>query len=230
MHCHQARERLNRYRWLVSEYSRDTKLMEHLQHCFLCSSLVQAERTLDEALRTIGREKIPDNLPPAVLQEKVEAVTESTGPVRRYRPAALFRARLRRQLAIGLAAAIAVFLAFVPFNFTETVGYEVAVSGIDRNIALDNKEITSLLGALGMAKDKAATLLDSLEISKVHIYVGECRETCHLKIADLKTEKDVRVVVQAILDLGCCEIDKIIPVFRNESSSLLKHATRRLFS
>ena len=231
MHCRQARKRLNRCNWRLSACSRDPELMEHLQQCPLCSSLVQAEETLDRDLRTVAGEEIPDDLSPSILRERIEArLAGSPASEKRYHPAALFRTRLRYKLAVGFAAVIIAFLAFVPFQFTEITGYEVAVSGIDRSIALDNREIISLLGALGMEKDKAATLLDSIEISEVHLYVGECRETCHLKIADLKTEKDVRLVVQAILDLGCCEIDKIIPVFRDESTSLLGLATKRLFS
>ncbi|NLI16320.1 MAG: hypothetical protein GX409_08560, partial [candidate division Zixibacteria bacterium] len=56
------------------------------------------------------------------------------------------------------------------------------------------------------------------------------RETCYLTISDLKSEKDVAFVVKQIIDLGCCQIDKIAPIFRNESSSLLKHIARKLLS
>jgi hypothetical protein len=60
--------------------------------------------------------------------------------------------------------------------------------------------------------------------------VGECLETCHLRISDLKTERDVRLVVEAIIQLGCCQIDNIAPIFRDESTSLLRLAARKLLS
>jgi len=231
MHCRQARKRLNNHNWLFASYSQDSELMEHLKKCSLCSSLVQAEEALGNDLKTVGRNEPPGNLSLETLKEKAE-LSEAVSPSGswRYKAAMILKSRTRHKLTVGLAVVVIAFLAFVPFNFTETVGYEIAVSGIDRNIALDNREIISLLDALGLEEDKAATLLDSIQINEIHLYIGECRETCHLKISDLKTEKDVRLVVQAILDLGCCEIDNIIPIFRNESTSLLGHATKRIFS
>jgi hypothetical protein len=81
-----------------------------------------------------------------------------------------------------------------------------------------------------MEKGKASTLLDSLGTGEIHLSVGECSETCRLTISDLKTERDVRLMVKAIIDLGCCQIDNIAPIFRNESTSLLGLAARKLFS
>ena len=104
------------------------------------------------------------------------------------------------------------------------------IGGVEKSIALDNQQITSLLRALGMEKGKASTLLDSLGMSDIRLSVGECSETCRLTISDLKTERDVRLMVKAIIELGCCQIDKIAPIFRSESTSLLRLAARKLLS
>jgi hypothetical protein len=74
-----------------------------------------------------------------------------------------------------------------------------------------------------MEKGKASILLDSLGMSDIRLS-GECSETCRLTISDLKTERDVRLMVKAIIELGCCQIDKIAPIFRSESTSILRLA------
>jgi hypothetical protein len=122
------------------------------------------------------------------------------------------------------------FVALVPFNFREKVGYEIAIDGVGKDIAMDNQKITTLFGALGMEQTRASTLLDSLGGRQIRFSVGECTETCRLTISDLKTERDVRLMVKAIIELGCCRIDDIIPVFHDESTSLLGLAARKLMS
>jgi hypothetical protein len=236
MLCYQARRRLNRFNWRYSDYSLDTELMEHLRKCSGCGSLVQADDALHHDLDAVRREEPPYDL----ALDAVRAKTENAGSRRcetglradshPIRPAAGLAYNARRRLAVGAVVVLFGLIALIPFDLTEKVGYRIAVAGVDRSIALDNHKIASLLGALGMEKDKATTLLDSIEINEIQLSVGECRETCHLTISDLKTEKDVRLVVQAIIDLGCCQIDDISPIFRNQSTSLLRLAARKLFS
>jgi hypothetical protein len=138
--------------------------------------------------------------------------------------------RRRYGLAIGVVVVLFVLSALVPFSFREKVGYEISIGGVERSIALDNQKISSLLSALGMEENKASTLLDTLDMNSIRLHVGDCQETCHLRISDLKTEKDVQLLVEAILQLGCCQIDNIAPIFRDVSTSLLELATRKLLS
>jgi hypothetical protein len=121
-------------------------------------------------------------------------------------------------------------LALIPFNLRQQVGYEIAIAGVGKDVALNYDKANSLLDALGMGEDEATVLLDSLGVSQIQFSVGECSETCRLTISDLKTERDVRLMVKAIIDLGCCQIDKIAPIFRSESTSLLSLAARKLLS
>jgi len=133
-------------------------------------------------------------------------------------------------VALIAAAAAVVLLAIVPFNVREKVGYEIAINGVGKDVALNQQKASSLLDALGMEKGEAESLLDSLGVEQIQFSVGECSETCKLTISDLKTERDVRLMVKAIIDLGCCQIDNIVPIFRRESTSLLGLAARKLLS
>lgn len=223
MLCHQARNRLNEHNWLHSKYGNDQELLEHLRKCSECLSLVQAEEALRNDVGVL-RGTVPDSkLTISAVREKAETTrSHSVAPGR--------LARRRYKLALGVVAVLVAFLAFVPFNFKEKVGYEIAIAGVQKSVAMDNKKIMSLLDALGMEKDKASSLLDSLGKEEIRLSVGECSETCHLTISDIKTERDVRLVVKAIIDLGCCQIDDIIPIFRNQPTSLLRLAAKRLLS
>ncbi|UCD17454.1 MAG: hypothetical protein JSV44_00665, partial [Candidatus Zixiibacteriota bacterium] len=135
-----------------------------------------------------------------------------------------------KRFGICIAVAVLGFISLVPFNFKEKVGYGISILGVDRSIAMNSEGIIPLLDALGMEKNKAVMLLDALEKKEIHFQVGECSETCHLKISDLKTEKDVELIIRAIIELECCEIDAVFPIYHNESTSLLRHAAKKLFS
>jgi hypothetical protein len=236
MLCHQARRRLNKFDWLRSNYALDEELMEHLGKCPKCHSLVQAEETLRGDLGVI-REARPDgDLSLADIREKAEGTAGGVNAVEPevrpfvHRLALALVPNTRFKFAVVAIAILVGFLAVVPFSFNEKVGYEIAIGGVEKSIAMDNQKITSLLDALGMEKGKASTLLDSLGKSDIHLSVGECSETCRLTISDLKTERDVRLMVKAIIELGCCQIDNIAPIFRSESTSLLGLAAKKLLS
>jgi hypothetical protein len=236
MLCHRARKRLSDYNWLHSNYSPDEELMEHLARCPKCCSLVKAEEALQSDLSVLREAKPDGNLSLDAIREKAENWERGTDQARQdvrsfaQRLALALVPNTRYKFAVVATAVLVAFLAIVPFNFKEKIGYEIAIGGVEKSIALDNRQIISLLDALGMEKGKASTLLDSLGISDIRLSVGECSETCRLTISDLKTERDVRLMVKAIIELGCCQIDKIAPIFRSESTSILRLAARKLLS
>ncbi|MBK7092028.1 MAG: hypothetical protein IPH59_09970 [bacterium] len=170
-------------------------------------------------------------LPVSVVRARVESGEKSkprTGIVNRFVESLIPNSRPR--IAVAVIVAVFAVVALIPLDFSQKVGYQIAIDGVGREIALENPKITSLLGALGMEQETATSLLDSLGMNQIHFTVGECTETCRLTIFDLRTERDVRLMVKAIIDLGCCRIDNVAPVFRNESMSLLGLATRKLLS
>ncbi len=222
MNCQQARKRLNDADWRQDIYGRDRELTDHIASCPDCAALVNAETAVHRDVQTWHNATPERQLTVAEVKSKAE---DSGRPLFGF---PLFLSRHR--LALGLTIIILAVTAFYPIKTREQVGYEISITGVDKNIATDSKGIMTLLWALGMDEDKIETLLDSLEIKEVHLKVGDCSETCHLSISDLKTERDAELVAKAIVDLGCCEIDKIIPIFQNESTTLLGEATRKLFS
>ncbi len=236
MQCHQARKRLDASNWRSEEYSQDVELVDHLNSCLSCSSLVRAEEALEADLEVLRLSQVSTELSIAALRERVEAVGQKTSAEsasRRSAPRRLLAALVpnsKPRIAVALILAVCGIIALVPLDIKQKVGYQIAIDGVERNIAMDNPKITSLLGALGMEQAQATNLLDSLGMNQIHFTVGECSETCRLTIFDLRTERDVQLMVRAIIDLGCCRIDNIAPVFRNESMSLLGLATRKLLS
>jgi hypothetical protein len=204
--------------------------MEHLSSCSECRSLVRAEEILRADMTAIRQTQPVGELSLQTVREIAEQAVDQGARVPLRNPAHGWQFSLGYRLAFAGVALVIIVLSLIPFSFTEKVGYEIAIGGVDKAVALDNQKITSLLGALGMEQAKATTLLDSLDKSEIRLYVGECSETCRLTISDLKTEKDVRLMVKAIIDLGCCQIDKIAPIFRHESTSLLALAAKKLLS
>ncbi len=220
MLCFKAQERLIKYNWDKTVFAKDADLMEHLEKCRNCQNLLLAEKSIVANLSEFKQTKPPQGLAFGAFQQKLENIKNQFSP----------RYKLRPKYIIGFASILLLLLAFIPFNITETIGYEVAISGIDRNIALNNQEIPSLLDALGMEPNKVDLLLNSMEQKVIYLSVGDCEETCDLKISDLKTERDARLVIKAIIELGCCEIEKLMPIIRNESTNLLKQTAKQLFS
>lgn len=231
MLCHQARTRLEAAGWQTAAIDRDSELLEHLGNCAECASLMRAEQLLHRSLRQVRNSEPQTPLAVSTIRARVESDV-------RGKPRLRFVDRLvgslipnsRPRIAVAVVVAMFAVVALIPLDFSQKVGYQIAIDGVGREIALENPKITSLFGALGMEQEVATSLLDSLGMNQIHFTVGECTETCRLTIFDLRTERDVRLMVKAIIDLGCCRIDNVAPVFRNESMSLLGLATRKLLS
>ncbi len=232
MLCFKARKRLIKYNWDKTIFGKDAELMKHLQKCRKCQNLILAEKSLVNNLSGLKQTISPQGLAFEVFQQKLEMPKKQSSLKNRQsvHTAYILKGLLRPKYIFGFAVALLLALAIIPFNVTETVGYEISISGIDRNIALNNQEVPSLLDALGMEPNKVSSLLNSMEKKEIYLYVGNCEETCDLKISDLKTERDAHLVIKAIIELGCCEIEKVIPIIKNHSTNLIKQTAKQLFS
>ncbi len=222
MFCFKARQRLIKYNWERAIFGKDADLMEHIKECDKCQNMILVENSIVDNLSELKQIETPNGLSFDALQQKLK--NQSTQ--------ASFRRKKQNytKYVLGFTAIVILVMAFFPYDITETVGYEVAISGIDRNIALNNQEVPSLLDALGMEPNKVDLLLDSMEQEDVYLSVGDCEETCDLKISDLKTEHDARLVIKAIIELGCCEIEKLMPILRSKPTNLFKQTAKQLFS
>lgn len=229
MQCRRAQEILSKADWRIDKLRDNRELIDHLESCRACASELRAEQDIMRAERSLVRTEPNREMS---LQELRDRVEQDDRP-KRWRQR-LIHPRYRhyrvRGLAVSLMAAVLLVIALVPFSFRDKVGYEISISGVDRNVAIDSKGIVPLLDALGMEQDKADSLLNALERKEILLKVGECTETCHLRISDLKTEKDVQLIIKAIIELGCCEIDNVFPIYKDESTTLLGRVTRKLLS
>ena len=232
MNCRQARQKLIDSDWVVNADSGNGELLSHLESCADCRTLLQAESAISGDIAQLRVMPPESNITVDSLREVIVSGNYGTArnrPGSNKVPLAGHHAVLKRY-SIAFASLAFFIIAFVPINFKEKVGYEITIAGVDKDIVTENTDITPLLQALGMQQETASSLLDSLGSDRARLYLGECRETCQLHIGDLKTERDVKLVVKAIIELGCCQIEKIVPVFRDETSSLLKYAAKKLYS
>ncbi len=235
MNCRQAKTRLDKYDWRADDIGRDSELTSHLESCQTCLSLVAAEMALQKDLSELRQWSPEKELTLDTARERIEGETTARSGASRqtYSPhtarSFVFAHAGRKIALVGLVAVVA-FLTFVPLNFTEQVGYRIAIDGVGKDIAVGNQKITSLLDALGMESHQTSSLLDSLGANQITFSIGECTETCRLTISDLKTERDVRLMIKAIIDLGCCKINGVEPIFKNESTSILEYTAKKLLS
>ena len=227
MNCKQAQKRLDKAKWQISACKNDRELLEHLRNCPHCSALARAEKDILADLEIV-REALPEG---EFSLSRVRKIADRSDTLPRFHEMERsFRKHGFIKPAMAMAFVVLVIISLIPFKYQEKVGYEISISGVDRNIAQDSHGIYPLLDALGMDKDKAMTLLDSIGKNEIDLKIGECSETCHLSISDLKTERDVQLIIKAIIDLGCCEIDNVLPIYRDRSTNLLRRATQKLFS
>jgi hypothetical protein len=235
MDCHQARQKLNNCNWTVNCESGEIELLSHLENCSECRALARAEKSITSDLMLLRGCQSESDISVDSLREAVARANSKAGGERNQLankkvPSARFRLGAVKRYAIAIAIMAFLITAFVPFNFREKIGYEITIAGVNKDLVEENQDITPLLQALGMQQDLASNLLDSLGNDRARLSLGECRETCSLHIRDLKSERDVKLVVKAIIELGCCQIEKIAPIFRDETSSLLKYAAKKLYS
>jgi len=191
MRCAQARQRLTASHGDAGD---DHELIRHLQTCADCAAFARAERALSRDLAAVAADEGLDDMPLSDIRSRVEArLRELAHP--KFKEVFLMSAALRQikrrpTLSFSMAALVIVlFVAtLVPFSFTRTVGYEVAIAGVDRELAVDTVKVSTLLNALGV-KDAAVT-------------VGDCDTTCVLKISALQSEDDVDLITTAFAELG----------------------------
>jgi len=227
MLCREARRRLNQYSWDGESIKADRDLIEHLNNCSSCSDLIVSDICLNKMLQQAKKTVPPTGPSFNSFREEISGMENNRTDSKFGRAVRII---FQPRLAVAYVIVVLAALAMVQVNVEETVGYEVAISGIDRNIAVNNQEMSSLLDALGMDPEKVTQLMNSIERKEIHLKVGDCEETCNLKISDIKTEGDARRVIKAIIELGCCEIKQMAPIRKNISTSLLKQATMKLFS
>ncbi len=124
----------------------------------------------------------------------------------------------RSRLSIGLALATVALLAVtvIPFRYQDTIGYEVAFAGVNKDLALDSDKITALLLELGV---QGAT-----------VDVSGCETTCNLKITDLKSLEDGQLLIAAFESGGAVHLtNELTPIVDTVSGNFLTKAHKAFF-
>ncbi|MFH1685905.1 MAG: FlgD immunoglobulin-like domain containing protein [bacterium] len=212
MRCHQARKRLIAARGRMALYGHDRELLDHLRQCRECALLAQAEQTMRRDLDTAAPDDNVDVVGLPAFRKLVEARAAGIAK-RNYRETNRMsemvdnlRRRPRVSLTLGLAVVVLLFVTLVPMKWDSEVGYEVALAGVDKNLAMDQFRIQQLLDKLG--------------IENANIQLGNCEATCKLTIGDLKNEREVKIVTTAFDELGNCVLEFVEPVMGEHRGSL----------
>ncbi|MFQ5608034.1 MAG: T9SS type A sorting domain-containing protein [Candidatus Zixiibacteriota bacterium] len=189
-----------------------------------------ARRALDEALRSESNYDYGPATDIDHLRTRIEARAASIQSEKRTIMGRLYtqinNMTRRPRLAVTAAVAVAALALFtlVPFTYQDTIGYEVAFAGVDRDVALDKTRLHEVLEQLG--------------VEGAVVDVFGCEETCNLRITDLKTAHDAQLVRVAFagsknvrpLDAGEGHPDGVKVMIELKSGNLLDKAHNVFFA
>jgi len=190
MRCREARSRLNDLA-KDGHSQADPELLAHLKECPACARQAQAARELQQAFSALETEDVSDAVAWSEQVRRVEAQVTLYAHRKENPMSALKKQfRLRPRLGYSLVAVLALVLAVtvIPLKFDQTVGFEVAVAGVSKDLAFDTYRIQELLNRLG--------------VTDASVNVTGCEETCNLKITSLKSPEDAAMVKVAFEELS----------------------------
>ena len=214
MRCHQVRERLNRRDG--SPLKDEEAVLQHLQQCDSCAHYARAEMALRRDFDCLSPDDAGGGLSLGHLKTRVEAHARPVSESVMSAISRQLKKRPRTSVAITFAFAVLLFATVIPFKMNQTIGYEVAFAGVDKNLAMDSDKIHELLNAIG--------------VTQADIELGDCEQTCNLKIIDLKTQYDVQMVLTAFDEMGNVEFKGVQEITEEESGSVLNHAKNTFYT
>ncbi len=196
MRCKQARRKLN----VAFDHGRpitdDVPLMAHVRQCESCAAAAEPLLAFSDDLSAAAVDDIGGGKSLEEIRVAVETlVTHGSNQSQERFPMAAYIRNNSRRFGLGVAAIAAVLLLalLIPFKIQDnSLGYEVAFAGVDRAIAMDTERIDQFLAQLGM--------------EDAQVDVGDCEQTCKLKIRELKSADDAYLVYQAFNDFVNVEL------------------------
>jgi FlgD Ig-like domain len=236
VNCQQAMRKLEEYRRAgirqTNERFLDKKLLEHLSDCTDCfkevAKHIDVESILSGALAESGsaceQEHLASSTPLQFLRTRIEAridgeTSSANQPIRNPVMNSIFKQiKNRSRLSIGVAFATMALLAatLIPLKYDSAIGYEVAFAGVNKDLALDS--------------DKIAELLEELGVQGAVVDVSGCETTCNLKITDLTSLEDGRLLIAAFESGGAVHLtNDLTPVVEIVSGTLLSKVNDLIF-
>ncbi|MCP4706025.1 MAG: hypothetical protein GY865_15610, partial [candidate division Zixibacteria bacterium] len=213
MHCHEARQKIDGFDRTQFDSNRDKELLEHLQSCSKCAEMAESTMLLNRDLETNSAGDTEGGLSFPNLKSRVEETVDArqnqlnkdSNIMSKLINSVTKRPRLG--LSLGVVIVLLAFVTLVPFKFERTIGYEVAIAGVDRDLALDS--------------DKVQTLFIKLGLDDAKFDVSNCEATCNMKITHLKSEDDAKIIVAAFDELGNCQFEEVKRIQGEHSTPLL---------
>lgn len=209
MRCREARNRMIQNTPGQTGRPQDPELRDHLTNCRNCADQAAATGLLNRLLAVTGvnDETYPTSI--EIQKQQVEARVK-TNDIPRLTGRLLPIIHLPRW-SLAAAAIVLIALAIIPFASYRTVGYDLNLEGISRDLGEDDEQICLLLDQLGLVE--------------AGVDVIGCDTTCSLSILDLKTEREANLVVGALARLNTATMtSNIVPIRAKTSRSLLDQA------
>ena len=207
MDCHEAQRRLTGSPRDGSDPNADRELQEHLAQCPKCAEYARAAGTLRQVLTSAAAN---DDLDVTAIEAQRTLVEARARQQRTARHGVIAVLKARPVMGLSIVAVAAVFLvmAVVPFSYYQTVGYEVAVDGVESELVETNDHICDMLFDLGL-HDADVELLG-------------CEHTCALTIYHLKSESEAQLVAAVFNRINPTQITADVkPVKARTSATLL---------
>jgi len=218
MRCREARNRIDLLGWNQVQAGADGKLQDHLQLCPACAEYAELSGQFEAALRESRADDVSKVVPLEHQRLQVERRIQAYSRQSRRQAPALgwsqlwsFLLRPSVRWAASAVAVAILALAFVPFTQYRTIGYDVSLDGVSRELALNHERICDLLTRLGL--------------NEAGVDIIGCDTTCSVSIFDLKSEHEAHLVLGAIARLGETDLTtNIVPIRAKSSRTLLEQA------
>jgi hypothetical protein len=222
MRCHEARQEIERLA-CESPARPGRELSEHFKSCPACARLWDAERILAHELETARADspETADCTPLLKMQTAIRLKVQASSKANRGQTTMArliypFTRRPRLSLSLGAVAVLFAAMMLVPFSIDRPSGYEVAVAGINPDLALN--------------EERMGQLLNALEMDEASFEVAECDPTCKVVIRDLSSHDDARVVAAAFGRMEDCKVEYLTQCSESEKTTLFKAAKVRFAS
>lgn len=187
--------------------------LSHIKHCSMCNAEYNAVQKIMQSYEVADSEFSERPLDMKQVQKQVLARAQLDSGSRKLTK----RIAGTPSMAIGIvcAAAVFAFLTLFPFRYDRTVGYEVAVAGVDCNFTECDNVICELLYQIG---------LEDADVD----FLG-CNPTCSLTVIDLKTKEEAELVVAALNRVSPDPIkSNVVPIRTTTEATLLDKAHEKI--
>jgi len=230
MKCADVALIIEEYRRAGSQEFNDQRLLEHVMNCPECFAVAteafDAEQLLSqifEATRAQQQSVTDETMPLQYVRTRVEARGADTLSVRQLKGTSIMstifkqlKKRSRLSVSVGFVTLGLLAATLIPFTYQDTIGYEVAFAGVSKDLALDSDRIEELLEELG--------------VEGARVYVTGCETTCNLKISDLKSPEDGKLLIAAFENGGAVQLtNDVTPIVETKEGNLFSKASHFVF-